>query len=623
MGNTFNDSHLYLPRMTPLSLHQLLLAKLDVAKKFTKDFQSDTKQWIEDYKAETPKATTLQDITDKESRYQYTSPIIFDHVEKYRSSFFEKPPEVIYAKKGKDDESKAQKISAAWLYLKDVINFKQFMDDTYTYFGLCGFVSGHVGYKKSVKTVMDDEGVEYTKYLNDDPFLEVYDYENEWFMPDSHFSSDAKEVSYFRKKKMTLSEAYKTFGKELSADESIVSKDVDSEKESVKNELLRCGVYYYVGTLPKKLVFDFLQDQDGIAPQEDINDDPESKKEFEHVETDQILYAVFTKKELLTVSKSPIEETTCALGRWYSNPGEFFGYGLGKKLSENQKQESIRIGQLIRYADLYAFPKLALSAKDSGLDMKQIMQRNNPVIMFRDVAPSFISPPGSNGAINAMLGQNQSEIQTNSGLSDISKSQESTTVTTATGQTQLAESNEKRIKVAKEKYFEFLKQIIIKTFKYAQVEWEETKYQDVTDDEGETTQVELTKDDFNGIDFDRDISIDFENISVNKDVMRQQVIAMYDKMKDDPLVERSEVVKKVFRDGFGEKNPDQFIKKNDIQPGMKFQGEDGAFYVADESGRVVSQDAMDQVAPQSDGSMQPSSNEGSVLSSPMGQANAI
>ena len=614
--------------MTDQTIHKTLLSRLDVAQRATKTFQADVKECIEGYKAETPKASTLSDATDKESRYQYTSPVIFDNVEKYRSSFFEKPPEVIYSKKGKNDEEKAVKITAAWEYLKEKISFKQFMDDSYTYFGLCGFVSGHVGYKKDVETAVGEDGIEYTKYINDDPFLEVFDYENEWFMPDSKFSSSAKGVCYFRKKKMTKSEAYKAFRKEIKLDESILSENIDSEKEGIKGEIMRLGVYYYSGTLPQKQVSEYLKKMADEAgePQEEMAVGEEAAKEeaeLEFAETSDILYAVFTKEEVLAISESPIGESTCALGRWYSDPNKFFGYGLGKKLAENQRQESIRIGQLVRYADLYAFPKLALDLKDSGADPKQIMSRTSQVIQFRKTPPSFINPPGSNGAINAMMGQNQSDTQMNSGITDISRAQESKTITTATGQTQIADSNEKRIKVAKEKYFEFLKQIIVKTFKYAQAEWEESKVQYITDEDGVSSAVELSREDFVDINFDTDISIDFENISVNKDVMRQQVIAMYDKMKDDPIVDRAAVVKKVFRDGFGEKNPDQFIKQSGIQPGMTFQGSDGLQYVADDSGTVVPQQAMDETAPSSDGSMQPASDQSAVQSNPMTQANGI
>jgi hypothetical protein len=589
------------------SLLQTLNSRLDVAKRFTKEHIEDVKNWISLYEAQTPKAKTIEDLIERDQRYQYTAKVVFDNVERYRSSFFEVTPEVMYSKKGKDDEEKAEKIEAAWEYLKDKINFEQFMDDTFTYFGLCGFVSGHIGYKKEAETVIGEDGVEYTQYKYDDPILEVYDHENEWFMPDSEFSPDARSITYFRKKKMTKAQVFEAFGVEVEADESILSKDLDSEKESVKAELSRCGIYYYYGKLPKKQLYEYIKSVQG----EEVAEESESEIADES-ETDELFYAVFNKNKVLSVDKLPIKEPTCALGRWYSSPKKFFGFGLGKQLEEQQRQESIRTGQLVRYADMHAFPKLAVDLTDAGTDPKQLMDRNNPVITFRKNRPDYINPPGSNGAIQAMQGQNQQDIQTNAGVADISKMQQSRTLETATGQTMISESNEKRIKTAKDKYYEFLKQVIIKVFKYAQTEWEEEKVQTITDDDGISRDISLSSVDFADINFDTDISVSFENIGVNKDVIRQQSIVMYDKIKDDPLVDREKIFKKMLKDGFGENNPDQFIKETNIQPGMRFMGEDGQEYVADESGNIVPQEAMDEVAPESDGEMQPAHDQSAV-----------
>ncbi len=596
--------------MTDKSLLQVLNARLDVAKRFTKDYQQSIKEWIELYEAETPKAKSIDDLIDKDRRYQYTAKTVFDNVEKYRSSFFEKPPEVMYAKKGKEDEPKAEKVETAWEYLKDVTNFKQFMDDTFTYFALCGFTDGHVAYKKEIETSVGEDGVEYTKIIKDDPILEVFDHENEWFMPDSVFSPDAKQVSYFRKKKLSQSQAFEAFGVEVEADESILTEDIEAEKDTLKSELSKCGIYYYTGTLPKKQLVEYINTKSG-NPAEDVD----SKSEIADMsETKDIFYVAFNKGKVLKVDKSPIGEQTCALGRWYSLPKKFFGFGLGKQLEEEQRQESIRTGQLIRYADVLAYPKLAVNLKDAGADPKQLMDRNSSVLTYIESKPEYLSPPSSNGAINAMMGKNSENIQTNSGLADLSKMQESKTMETATGQTQVADSNEKRIKVAKEKYFEFLKQIIIKTFKYAQAEWQEPKLRYITDDNGETREVTITPEDFADIDFDTDISIDFESMTINKDVIRQQSIVLYDKVKDDPIVDRKKVFKKMLKDGFGEKNPDSFIKESTIAPGMMFIGQDDQEYVADESGSVVPLADMQQTA-ESSAETQPAVDQSAVQAS--------
>lgn len=598
--------------MTDNSLLQVLNARLDVAKRFTKEYQQLVKEWIELYEAETPKAKTIEDIVDRDRRYQYTAKTVFDNVEKYRSSFFEKPPEVMYAKKGKMDEEKALKVTSAWEYLKDKTNFKQFMDDSFTYFALGGFTVGHVGYKKEIETQVGEDGVEYTNILADDPILEVYDHENEWFMPDSIFSPDAKQVTYFRKKKLSQSQALEAFGVKVDPDESILTEDIDAEKSTIKSELSKCGIFYYTGTLPKKDLVEYINAQAGNPAEESTSE----SEVADMSETKDIFYVAFSKNKVLKVDKSPIGEQTCALGRWYSLPKKFFGFGLGKQLEEEQRQESIRTGQLIRYADQFAYPKLAINLKDAGTDPKALMDRNNMVIQFIDNKPEYLSPPAANGAINAMMGKNSENIQTNSGLADLSKMQESKTMETATGQTQVADSNEKRIKVAKDKYYEFLKQIIIKVFKYAQAEWQEEKVRYITDENGETQEITIAPEDFADIDFDTDISVDFESMSINKDVIRQQSIVLYDRVKDDPIVDRKKLFKKMLTDGFGEKNPDMFIKESNITPGMKFIGEDDQEYVADDSGMLVPfQD--EAMTAESSGESAPASDQSAV------QANAM
>ena len=67
-------------------------------------------------------------------------------------------------------------------------------------------------------------------------------------------------------------------------------------------------------------------------------------------------------------------------------------------------------------------------------------------------------------------------------------------------------------------------------------------------------------------------------------------------------------------DGFGEKNPDLFIKESNITPGMKFIGEDDQEYVADESGSVVPLADMQQTA-ESSAETQPAVDQSAVQAS--------
>nr|MDQ3009053.1 hypothetical protein [bacterium] len=307
-------------------------------------------------------------------------------------------------------------------------------------------------------------------------------------------------------------------------------------------------------------------------------------------------------------------------GRFFASEDEYFGFGLGEVLKENQKQDSIRMGQRIRYADLFAFPKLAISSTDKTADDKALLDRNYRIITYTNQMPQWMTPPSSNGVVESMIATNNEQSQTNSGMVDFSKTQTSKVLQTATGQTQVVESTERRVNQAREQYGEFLKSTVIKLFKFCQLYWGDDKIIKITDENGEVVPVTLNKEAFAQIDFDTDLTIVMETNTNNKDVQRQQSIALYDKVKDDPIVDRASLLKDlVFRDGFDVKNTDRYIKPSGLKPGVQLSGSDGQTYVVDDSGSVVPQQDMNETA-QSSGDIEPASDQAAVQSSPYSQA---
>ncbi|MBP6994461.1 hypothetical protein KBB12_04435, partial [Candidatus Woesebacteria bacterium] len=65
------------------------------------------------------------------------------------------------------------------------------------------------------------------------------------------------------------------------------------------------------------------------------------------------------------------------------------------------------------------------------------------------------------------------------------------------------------------------------------------------------------------IDFDTDIDIQLDTIAVNKDTIAERVIALYDKVKDDPLVDRKKIFVKMLKEGFQIKNAESYM----LEPG--------------------------------------------------------
>jgi hypothetical protein len=212
------------------------------------------------------------------------------------------------------------------------------------------------------------------------------------------------------------------------------------------------------------------------------------------------------------------------------------------------------------------------------------------------------------------------DAQKASGMMDISQgSQQSATVKTATGQAIFAEASEKRIRYAKANFMRFYRDVVVKLLKLCQIYWSEEKVISITDDNGENIEVHLTSADLKDIDFDTDIKIDPDSLTVNKDVLRSQAIELYNMIKDDPLVERKEVFKDLIQDGFNKRNPDKYIKDMNVEPGTQLiNPETGEQYIVDESGELVTQEAQEETA-QPTGEVDVPVNQAGV----MGQSQAL
>jgi len=190
-------------------------------------------------------------------------------------------------------------------------------------------------------------------------------------------------------------------------------------------------------------------------------------------------------------------------------------------------------------------------------------------------------------------------------------SQSSSTVDTATGQSIFADAAEKRVRKAKKTLMRWYKSEVILLLKLCQANWQSEKLAEITDDQGETMEVTVSAQDLSDIDFDKDVDIDHESVSINKDVLRAQAIELYNITKDDPLVERKEVVKHVYQNGFNVKDPERFIKDQELVPGQQLiDQQTGQVYIVDESGSVVSQDSMGNMAEPTGEGMPPTTADG-------------
>jgi hypothetical protein len=386
--------------------------------------------------------------------------------------------------------------------------------------------------------LFDEMGMPVTTpiYTWNDPKTLVDNPHKTYFAPDSEFQIDGSLLPYTCREtlmsKEKLEEKYELEDDSIEATEEL---EVGVDYKDNKNEdLKRVSCRYYCGTVPDEF-------------QEEIKD-YDTKTEY---------YITFVSSKILNVSVSDKKTT---LGRWFAPPTDFFGFGLGKTLRSSQKEMSLRRQQQVRYADLYAFPWLAVDAT-TKIDQRSLhdVTKREPLV-YTEKPPQFLVPPTTPQTLTDMDAMARSDAQFISGTLDLSKgAQESNTVKTATGQQLFAQSQDKRINKIRLDLGAYFRQVVINLFALARDNWDEEKVLTVAGDEGQMVEVKVTQELLQSINLDTDIDVQLDTISNNKDTIAERVIALYDKVKDDPQVDRRKVFAKMLKEGFQIKNPDSYM----------------------------------------------------------------
>lgn len=565
------------------SLLDLLKYRFKIAESFTEDQHEELSRCIADYETSEYKKgglgkvssqNTVRSALDAEGRYVIKIPYIFATHESMLASFFDREPDLVFRGRGQQDFVKEEKIKAAYEYLIDKTDFQLFMNETAWWFILTGNTYGGAIFKSETKelpvldemgeTSLDENGKPLTRqvYIYNDPIIYSYDPLKLYFSPESKFKENAKEIPYFfYKTQMELDEIKSVYGVDVEADSTIKVDLERSDKE--EEDIKRATVYFYQGQIPSQF-----------------------KKEVKNWDYKAVYNCIFTNGKILFSEQ--LNDKTLRLGSWYRVPDKFFGFGIGKTLREFQKEMTIRRSQELRFADTNAFPKIAVDGT-TEVDEKALLDpRANRVLVYKDKAPQYLLPPEMSNTLVAMDELARKDAQFVSGMLDLSNASQSTSVDTATGQTIFADAAERRIRQGKRQYGRFIREMVILMLKLAQENWDEEKLIRITDSEGNPKDVTLTRQDLADVDFDNDINVDMENISVNKDVLRAQAIQMYDRIKDDPLVDRAKIFKKMLRDGFNEKNPENFLKTEDQ-------------LMAEQQGMMPGQGSMPQPSPEGQG----------------------
>jgi hypothetical protein len=597
-------------------LLSLLNMRADRAERFTtSEFIESVKRDINGYEAKSPNVAGITGITTSRavqdalnSRYDYVIPMIFTNTEAAKAELFDRIPDLIFKGRGQDDDVKKEKIDATYEYLKDKLDLESFAWSAAHWFILSGFVSATIGYDvkthkekvydpESQEELMDETGSPVMRpvYDNDDPTIEVDNPLKTFFAPSSEFDIDASKVDY----KVWWS----TLGVEEIKDKYGIKLEGNYTEEFTKDgdekhpDCQKVKTYFYCGTLPEEM-----------------------SKLVEDWEAGAIYYIIFTTGKILFSERKP--RKSYKLCRWYSQPNKFFGFGFGAIGAQFQKEKSTRVGQRIRLADVAAYPKYAV--KNDGKNKIDPGQLKDPrelvVIPYETDAPSIIQPGDLSNVVTAAEQSAESDAQAAFGMLDISSgAQQSSTVKTATGQTIFAEAAARRLRQAKRLFMKFYRACVIELFKQCQENWNEEKLISITDADGVDKEIAVSKYDLQDIDFDKDLDIDAESVSVNKDVVRQQMIDLYDKVKDDPMVKRDVVFKDMLRIGFNQQNPARYIKESMVAPGTPLVNpQTGEQFVIGEGGDI--QPAQPEMPTEQSSEVTPAPTQPGISGGVAGQA---
>lgn len=579
-----------------MKLIDLLHQRREMAEKFTKEnFQDRVKEDLKFYNADPPDFSDRLNIDLTEAvnrRYMFNIPLVFTNHEAMMSSMFDRLPDLIIYQRGEEDRDKEIKVKAVYEYLKDKLDLEMFATDAAWWMLLSGFTSAHIGYAQKVveKPLLDDITGEpvlredgtpmtYPEYVYDDPTLEVGDPKKEYYSPESEFKIDATTVPYyFRKKLLTPDVIKRLYGKDVDADSTIAddSEEKSKETETAAKDNDRTKTWFYYGTLPKMV-----------------------KGEVKNWDAEKIYYIILTSKEILYKGEAPLGQKTCRISKLYGAPNTFFGFGLGKLLAPFQREKSVRRGQMVRYADVAAYPKLVLF-NDTEMDKNTYRDPREGLVLtvVGDRAPEYLSPPNLSQVVSDTNQLADQDAQQASGLLDITQgAQNTSTVKTATGQSIFADAAEKRVRFAKKKFMKFYREVVILLLKMCQENWESDKLINITDDNGESMQVSVGSVDLESIDFDMDIDVDIEGVSVNKDVLRAQAIELYNLTKDDPMANRKETLKFAYEQGFEVRDPERFLADPVAEAGTALVNPaTGEQFIVDESGNLTTPDTMENLA---------------------------
>ena len=544
---------------------KLLNSRLTLAKRFAKKWEKDVKKWLKAYNI-----NSLADIKGDDLHNKLQIPYIFSTVESALPSMFNSFPQLIIKGRGKQDQDFGSFVTNVWEYVYDKTSLEEKIENAGTMFLLTGIGQAGTGWITETETVEEPSEQPMTnsdgspvldpatgqpvtqeiinKYevpTKDMPVINYKNYKKIFYSPESEFVIDDTEnkIPYIIEEIVMLDDEVKEkYGKtpdekDTYLDVSEIDEDMElDDKELDKHDLKRTCVYEYSGILPKENSGD---------------------KDWK---SNRVYKVCFTKGKLLKKPVKIDKKYIYQVGN-YGVPTEFWKFGEPKTLMELEMDVSYGRSTLIDYRDKFS-TKIWLDTS-AEYDERALKSPKKFAIVKGPgkSPPQYISPPPMPETVLMGISQSKEDISMTSAQLDIGRGGQSSTVDTATGQKIFQEAQGKRIERKRRKIAKFIEAIARNVLVDCARNWDAEMFAKITDndpaDQKFTEYVEKMK----TLGDEWDIEIEPESVISNKETMGAQAIAMYREMKEDPLVNRMELIKEAIKSGFSRKNVEQFINQ--------------------------------------------------------------
>jgi len=535
---------------------KLLNSRVAVGKAFCKNWQKDIDKWIKDYEID-----SLDDFHHPNLHNKVQVPYIFSTVESGLPSIFEQLPDIMMKQRGKLDRDFTEFAGLVWSYIAERVHLEEKIENVGTFFLIGGMGFAKWGWNLETKTVKGEpEEVEITNEdgtvigtetqtpdiqvpVVDEPILKLQWHKNIIFSPDSVFAIDDTENQipwFICINQMDVDEVEYLYNIKAKDDEKDEVDFKSISKETLKKEIHEADkhkmtTYEYYGIIPKK----YAPDKDG----------------WRYSQNYQV---VFNSKRVLQKAQ-PIPKKPLNMIGGYGSPTKFFKFGDAKVLRKLEQDVSLGRSRIMDIRDKLG-TKIAIP---QGTEYNK-QELKNPAdyaeLHFNgQQIPTYVNPPPVPETIMIALQQAREDIQMASAQLDLSRGGSQSVVNTATGQQIFAEATQKRTGRKRRKIAKFIKYITKNLLQLSGYNWDIEKFSKITDLSPEEITQKGYIDKLQRIGNDYDVDIDIQSISMNKETMSAQAIALYREIKDDESINKEEVLKEVLKIGFSIKDLDRFL----------------------------------------------------------------